>query len=158
MGTDEENAGEKVIIIKQKIFIHAPAEKVWKVFTNLEKWPKMNPIYKYAKHIKGYPWAKGSMFEFQSDYGFLKTKAKPIILKSNPPYFIEWIGTKPLIKGKHSFTFRKVRNGTEVINYEEFNGIGLLIINILKLKPKIEKSFKYFMQGLKREAERKSWM
>ena len=147
-----------MIKIKQKIFINASPEKVWKAFTNLEKWPKMNPVYKYAKHISGHPWAKGSMFEFQSDYGFLKTKAKPIILRVNPPYFIEWIGTKPFIKGKHSFTFRKIKNGTEVTNYEEFDGIGLPMINILKLKPKIEKSFRYFMRGLKMEAERKNWL
>ena len=147
-----------MITIKQKIFINASPEKVWKVFTDLNKWAKMNPIYKYAKHIKGHPWAKGSMFEFKSDYGMLKAKAKPIILRVNAPNFIEWIGTRPLIKGKHSFTFKKVKNGTEVINYEEFGGIGLPIINILKLKPKIEKSFKLFMQGLKREAERKSWL
>ena len=147
-----------MIKIQARIFINAPPEKVWKVFSDLSKWAKMNPLYKNAKHIKGYPWAKGSKFEFKSDYGFLKTKARPIILRANPPHFIEWIGTKPLIKGKHSFTFRKANNGTEVINYEEFSGIGLPVINILKLKPKIEKSFKLFMQGLKREAERKSWM
>lgn len=147
-----------MIKIQTRIFIYAAPEKVWKEFTNLEKWPKMNPFCKYAKHTKGHPWAKGAMFEFLSDYGFLKTKGKPIILRVNPPYFIEWIGTKPFIKGKHSFTFRKIKNGTEVINYEEFDGIGLPIINILKLKPKIEKSFKLFMQGLKREAERKSWL
>ena len=147
-----------MIKIKQKIFIHAPVENVWKAFTTLEKWPGMNPYYKYAKHISGYPWKVNSRFEFLSDYGLIKSKAKPIILKSNPPYFVEWIGTKPFIKGKHSFTFRKIKNGTEVTNYEEFTGIGLLIINILKLKPKIEKSFKLFMQGLKREAERKAWL
>ena len=147
-----------MITIKHKIFINASPEKVWKEFTNLGKWPKMNSFYKYAKHTKGNPWTKGAMFEFQSDYGFLKTKAKPVILRVNAPNFIEWIGTKPFIKGKHSFTFRKIKNGTEVVNYEEFKGIGLPIINILKLKPKIEKSFELFMQGLKREAERKSWI
>ncbi len=147
-----------MIKLQAKIFINAPPEKVWKEFTSLDKWPKMNPFYKNAKHLKGHPWAKGSTFEFLSDYGFLKTKARPIILRVNAPNFIEWIGTKPLIKGKHSFTFRKVKHGTEAINYEEFDGIGLPLINILKLKPKIEKSFKFFMEGLKREAERKSWI
>lgn len=147
-----------MIKIKQSIFINAPPERVWKVFSDLDKWAKMNPVYKYAKHINGDKWAKGSRFEFKSDYGFFKFVANPVILKASPPNFIEWIGTKPLIKGKHSFTFRKVKNGTEVINYEEFDGIGLPIINILNLKPKIEKSFKLFMQGLKREAERKSWI
>ena len=147
-----------MIKIKQTIFINAPPEKVWKEFANLEKWPKMNPVYRNARHISGMPWKKGSVFEFLSDYGFLKTKARPKILRVDAPNFIEWIGTKPLIKGKHSFTFRKIKNGTEVTNYEEFDGIGLPIINILKLKPKIEKSFRYFMQGLKMEAERKNWL
>ena len=147
-----------MITINQKIFINAPPEKVWKIFSDLNKWAKMNPVYRYAKHVSGIPWTKDSMFEFQSDYGFLKTKARPRILRINPPYFIEWIGTKPFIKGKHSFTFRKVKNGTEVINYEEFDGIGLPIVKLLNLKPKVEDSFKEFNLGLKREAERKSWI
>ncbi len=118
----------------------------------------MNPYCKYAKHVSGPKWAKDSRFEFLSDYGFLKTKANPIILKSNPPSFVEWVGTKPFIKGKHSFTFKKVKNGTEVFNYEEFTGIGLPVISILNLKHKIEDSFSMFMRGLKRESERKLWL
>ena len=147
-----------MIKIQAKIFINAPPKKVWKAFSNLDLWPKMNHYYKYAKHVSGPNWAKGSRFEFKSDYGFMKFVASPIILKSNQPYFIEWVGTRPLIKGKHSFTFRKIRNGTEVTNYEEFSGIGLPIVKLLNLKPKVEESFREFNKGLKREAERKSWL
>ena len=146
-----------MITINKKIFIKASPEKVWKVFINLENWPKLNSYCKYARHVSGPKWAAGSRFEFLSDYGFVKSKAKPIILKSNSNHFVEWVGTKPFIKGKHSFTFRKVRNGTEIINYEQFSGIGSPIIHLLNLKPKIEDSFRRFMAGLKREAERKSW-
>ena len=147
-----------MITINKKIFIKASPEKVWKVFSDLENWHRLNPYCKYARHISGPKWAAGSRFEFLSDYGFVKSKARPIILKSNPNHFVEWVGTKPFIKGKHSFAFRKIRNGTEVINYEEFTGIGLPLISILNLKPKIEKSFEMFMGGLKRGAERKSWL
>ena len=147
-----------MIKIKESIFVHASPEKAWKAFSNLDRWPKMNPHYKYAKYTSGTKWAKGSRFEFLSDYGFIKSKARPIIIKSNPPYFVEWAGTKPIIKGKHSFTFKKIKNGTEVTNYEEFTGIGLPILKILKLRPKIEKSFRLFLRGLKRETERNSWI
>ena|SRR3989338_7259757 len=147
-----------MITLKQKIFINASPERVWKAFSNLSLWPKMNRYYKYAKHVSGPKWAKGSKFEFKSDYGFMKFVANPIILKSNPPYFIEWVGTRPFIKGKHSFTFRKIKNGTEVINYEEFTGIGLPLVNLLNLKPKVEDSFTEFNKGLKRETERKTWL
>lgn len=143
-----------MITIKQSIFINASPEKVWKIFSNLDLWPKMNKYYQYAKHVSGPKWSKGSMFEFKSDYGFFKFVANPVILKSSPPYFIEWVGTRPFIKGKHSFTFRKIKNGTEVINYEEFTGIGLPIVKLLNLKPKVEDSFREFMKGLKRESER----
>ena len=145
-----------MIRIKQQIFIHASPKRAWEVFSKLENWPKLNPIYIYAKHISGPKWSVGSRFEFLSDYGFIKSKAKPIVLRSNPPNFIEWIGTKHFLKGKHSFTFKKIKNGTEVTNYEEFTGIGLPIIRILNLKPKVENSFKQFLQGLKKEAEKKS--
>ena len=145
-----------MITIKQKIFIKTSPEKVWKVFSNLNLWPKMNPYYKYAKHISGPKWAKGSRFEFLSDYGLFKFVATPIILKSNPHHFIEWVGTRPLIKGKHSFTFKKIKNGTEVINYEEFTGIGLPLVKLLNLIPKTEDSFREFNKGLKREAESKN--
>lgn len=145
-----------MIKIQTKTFINASPEKVWKAFSNLDLWPKMNPYYKHAKHVSGPKWAKGSRFEFLSDYGFMKFTAKPLILKSNPPYLIEWVGTRPLIKGKHSFTFKKVKNGTEVINYEEFTGIGLPVVKLLNLKPKVEDSFKEFNKGLKTEAEKKN--
>lgn len=172
-----------MITINQAVLIRASPEKVWKVFSNLDLWPKLNPYYRHAKHVSGRRWAKGSRFEFFSDYGFVKNHksqrfghskssawflsmleniyfrhfrfaANVTILKSNPPYFVEWIGSRPLIKGKHSFTFKKVKNGTEVTNHEEFTGIGLPIMLILNLKPKIEDSFREFMKGLKKEAEK----
>ena len=99
----------QMIAIKQKIFINASPQKVWKAFSNLDLWPSMNPYYRHARRVSGAKWAKGSRFEFMSDYGFMKFTAKPIILKSNPPNFIEWIGSRPFIKGKHSFTFKKVK-------------------------------------------------
>lgn len=142
-----------MIKIHQRIFIEALPEKVWKIFSNLDLWPKLNPYCKYARHVLGKPWQVNSRFEFMSDYGFMNSTAKPVILKSNPPYFIEWVGTRPFIKGKHSFTFKKIKNGTEVTNYEEFSGIGLPIVRLLNLKPRIEDSFREFMKGLKREAE-----
>jgi hypothetical protein len=143
-----------MIKIKQTIFIKASPEKVWKLFSSLDLWPKMNHYCRYAKHTSGPKWAKGSTFKFKSDYGLFKFVANPIILKSNPPYFIEWAGTRPFIKGKHSFTFKKNKKGTEVINYEEFTGIGLPLVRLLNLKAKIEDSFREFNLGLKREAEK----
>ena len=83
----------------------------------------------------------------------IKSKSVVKILNSKPPSSVVWAGTKPYIKGKHYLFFNKHKNGTEVINYEEFTGIALPSLALLNMEQKIQRSFMAFNKGLKKEAE-----
>jgi len=142
-----------MIKIRHKIFIRATPRKIWSVFSQLGNWRTISPMYMYAKHVCGEPWAVNSKFTFAIDYGIFKSSSVARITECMPGRKVTWVGTKPLIRGKHTFVFRKLSKGTEVLNYEEFTGIGIPIIPILNLKAKINKSFQLFLEGLKKMSE-----
>jgi uncharacterized membrane protein len=144
----------KMIVIEEKILINAPPKEVWKLFSNLDNWPKFNPMYKYAKQLSEDEFEVGSHFEFYSEIGMIKSKSLTTVLRSEPPNLISWMGSKKILRGKHTFAFNEVANGTEVTNYEEFTGPGIPLFLILGLKSKMRESFKVFLKGLKKECER----
>lgn len=142
-----------MIKLKQVILSDSGIQKIWEIFSNINNWPKINPVFKYAKPIGNFKWKAGHHFEFFSDYGIIKSKSVCTIIECNPKKSVTWVGSKKFIIGKHSLFFKKVKNNIEVTNYEEFTGIGAYLLNF-GLKSKIDKSLKLFLEGLKREAEK----
>jgi len=133
------------MLIKKEIIINAPVNKVWKIFLELEKWAEWSDYIYKAYWTSKDKWKVNSTF-VQIVKGPFQQKqvSKPRILKVIPNKQVTWIGTRALIKGKHTFTFEKANKKTKIRNIETFHGILAPFIF-----PFIKKSFElYFEQFL----------
>ena len=143
------------MIIKKEIIINSDIKKVWKIFSQIEEWHEWGGYILNAKWLSKSKWKINSMF-VQSIKGFLFVEyynSECIILKINPYKFVEWTGTRKLIRGVHFFKFTKIGNKTKVSNIEYFKGpLAPIIFPFIRNKFKLY--FEQFLNGLKKEAEK----
>jgi len=142
--------------IEKKIIINADVKQVWNKFCQLEKWPEWGGYIFETKWISGKKWAKGSRFS-QTVKGFWlikKFESSPKILEVKPFKLVRWAGTRRLVKGTHIFMFEKIGSKTRVLNIEHFSGI-LAPFAFPLLKANFNIYFQQFLEGLKKESERR---
>lgn len=143
------------MLIKKEIIINADVKKVWKIFSDLEKWPEWSGYILKTKWISKEKWQPNAMFS-QTTKGFGPVNqfvSKVKLIKVEPYKTIAWTGSRKLISGTHTFEFREVKNNTKVLNSEYFKGVLEPILGHL-IKPKFEFYFEQFLDGLKKEAEK----
>ncbi len=135
--------------------INADVKKVWKIFCQLENWPKWGGYIIETKWLSKEKWEEDSRFmQIVMGFGFIKQfKSQPRILEVKTYDTIAWTGTRKLIKGVHTFKFEKISNKTKVTNIENFTGLLAPIIFPV-IKSKFNIYFQQFLNGLKKEAEK----
>ena len=135
--------------------INADVKKVWKIFCQLENWPKWGGYIIETKWLSKEKWGEGSRFmQIVMGFGFIKQfKSQPRILEVKTYDTIAWTGTRKLIKGVHTFKFEKISNKTKVTNIENFTGLLAPIIFPV-IKSKFNIYFQQFLNGLKKESEK----
>ncbi|MBW2977195.1 SRPBCC family protein [Candidatus Woesearchaeota archaeon] len=142
--------------IYKEIIINAPVKKVWRVFSELEKWPKWGGYVLDACWTSGKKWALNSTFKqvMKGVYPIKKINSNPQIIKIKPGAYATWEGRRKLLKGVHTFKFEGINKKTKVANIEHFKG-PLAPVIFPFIKHKFEKYFWQFLNGLKREAEKR---
>lgn len=145
------------MLIKKEILINADIKKVWKIFCELENWPKWGGYIIKTKWLTKTKWKDGSQFlQIVKGFGPMrKFKSTPKIIKIKNYNIIIWSGTRKLIRGEHAFEFQKIGSKTKVVNFEDFKGTLAPILFPL-MKKNFEAYFKQFLKGLKKEAEKKN--
>ena len=143
------------MLIKKEILINADIKKVWKIFSELEKWPQWGGYIITARWISKRKWKKNSEFlQIIKGFGLIKKlKSNPKIIEVKPCRIIKWTGTRRFIKGVHTFKFNKIGNKTEVTNIEYFEGLLAPVLSPF-IKNNFETYFEQFLIGLKNEAEK----
>ena len=113
------------MLIKKEILINANIKKVWKIFSQLENWPKWSGCILKAKWISKDKWKKDSQFmQTVKGFGFIKQfKSNVKVIEIKPYKKVKWAGTRKLIKGTHAFEFIKIKGKTKVINPGPFGKI-----------------------------------
>jgi hypothetical protein len=48
---------------EREVTIRAPIEKVWRVFSDVEQWPRVTDAIEYGRWTSGSPWSVGATFE-----------------------------------------------------------------------------------------------
>src|SRR5690349_16863089 len=48
---------------EREVAIRAPIEKVWRVFSEIERWSDVTDAIEYARWTSGHPWEVGATFE-----------------------------------------------------------------------------------------------
>ena len=118
--------------LQTEIVITAPAEKVWSILTDFEKFPQWNP---FILKIEGKPIVNTRLrAELKNGKGV--SVFKPIVLVAEKNKAFEWLGSLPipgLFNGHHYFRIEAL-SSTQVkfVHGEEFTGLlaGLIMKQI----------------------------
>ena len=140
--------------IKKEIIINVASSKVWKIFSQIEKWPEYCDCIKKAYWTSPKKWSLNSTFVQIIKIGAIKRVSYPRIIKIKKGKYVTWTGTGSLVQGVHTLIFEKINNKkTKVVNKEYFKGI-LAPIVFPFIKSKFEEYFRQFLDGLKIESEK----
>ena len=116
-------------LVYSEIRINANAEKVWKEFTDFEKYPEWNP---FIKSIVGKP-----VIEKKIEAQIQAPGKKPMLFKPKVLVFdslreFRWIGklfVPRLFDGEHTFVIKDNNDGTTTfIQYERFRGLLIPLV------------------------------
>lgn len=139
--------------IRTEIEINASAEKVWRILSDFENFPKWNP---FVIKVLGKP-IVGEILKIQVQLPeSRKLKFTPLVLKAEPNKELRWVGTMPLnaFRGEHFYQIESLNeNKVRFIHGEHFSGwmVGLIWAMVGKAT---EKGYSIMNEALKKEAEK----
>jgi uncharacterized protein YndB with AHSA1/START domain len=134
---------------RQEIDIAAPAEVVWEVLTDFDRWPQWNPEVK-AMSWDG-PLAPGSVFRWKAGPGTIVSTLEEV----DRPRYVRWRGRTMTIAAIHEWRFQDRDGGTHVETNESFSG-GLTRLLRRTLQKQLDRALEEGLEHLKREAERRA--
>lgn len=128
-------------------------EHVWEKLKSVEQWPWWNPTISTARWVSGKPWDKGSRF-FMELARPMRFKVTSVIIASEPPNKVAWVGKKAGFTGEHWFSFELQPDGTTLMKtWEDISGLVTLFITKAR-QAALANIYKTWMESLKFEAER----
>jgi hypothetical protein len=140
--------------LRTEIEIQAPAEKVWQVLTELDKYPEWNPFICHA--VGKAETGKTVDIDFQPDGKGLKLHCT--VARFQPYGELSWKYhvTHPLLfRGEHIFTIEPLgENRVRFIDREEFNGL-LVFTQVKDIDTNTKRGFETMDKALKARAEAK---
>ena len=145
---------EKSVVVQESTLISASPEEVWRVFSQLERWPLWNPVCRRARHLTGPPWRKGSTLEITLKPWWLALTFRPTVLESSPPERVLWLGRGGGVYGQHTFTFEAEGEGTRATSYEVFSGTMLWAMPLVSPAGRVKRMFAQWLEALKAEVEK----
>lgn len=118
--------------LQTEIIINAPAEKVWAILTDFEKYGEWNP---FVLKIEGQPQLATTLKVLLKN-GNGTSVFKPRVVTVVPNHKFEWLGSLPipgLFNGQHRFEIEKIsEKQIKFIHGEQFSGLlaGLIMKQI----------------------------
>ena len=136
-----------------EITINAPAEKVWNILTDFEKFGEWNP---FILSIEGKQEIGAQLkVVLKNGNGTSIFKPKVLILEKNKSF--EWLGSLPipgLFNGQHHFKLEKIsEHQINFIHGEHFSGLLAGII-MKQIGEATQQSFMAMNKALKERAEK----
>lgn len=139
-----------------EIEIDAPAETVWSILTDLEKYSDWNP---FIIEAQGDTTVGSKLINRLQPPGGNAMTIKPIVTASEPGQTFEWLGlagVRGLFDGRHRFDLEATRSGgTRLVHSEKFNGILVRPMRRM-LDNQTKAGFEAMNAALKARAEAKS--
>ena len=139
--------------IHSQIQIHATAERVWQVLTDLNAYPQWNPFITSAKGEI----LTGSRLRIRiAPPGSKAMTFRPIITSVDPARELRWLGRlllTGLFDGEHVFTIQPMdADRIQFVQHENFTGL-LVPLVWRKLEAGTRKGFELMNTALKRKVE-----
>jgi len=129
-----------------EVFIQAPPEKVWRILSELEKWPSWNKSVSMIR-VNG-PLETGTSFEWTTGGSRIISRLKEV----DPPRKIAWSGRMLGIRAIHVWELKAEGEGTRVRTEESFDGIVATLLRGL-MKKTLAKALAQGTASLKAAAE-----
>jgi uncharacterized protein YndB with AHSA1/START domain len=131
-----------------EITIHAPAARVWRLLTDLERWPEWNPAV--ASVAMQGPFREGSTFIWNSQ-GF---QVASTLGEIDPPKRLSWTGAAFGTKAFHLWQIEAVGDTVRVQTFETFDGWVPWLFKA-SMQKKLDETLPAWLQALKQAAERR---
>ena len=130
-----------------EVDVAAPVETVWRVLTDLERWPTWNPDVT-SMSVDG-ALAEGTVFRWKAGPGTIVST----IERLDPPRLVAWSGKTLGVKATHVWHFEQVGETTHVRTEEVLRGIVARVLRS-SLQKTLDKALEDGLRNLKAEAER----
>lgn len=129
--------------------VAAPAEAVWELVADIERWPAWNPDVKSAS-LEG-DLAPGSTFRWKAGPGTIVSTLQTV----DPPREIAWTGRTMGIAAVHVYRLEPREGGTRVVSEESWAGF---LVRLLRgrMAKQLQTSLEGGLAHLKVAAERSS--
>lgn len=140
--------------LEHAININATPDIIWKVFEQIEQWPRWDPqAIQSVRWLSGMPWTQGSKFEIKL------TKPMPItlvpeLIEVSPPVFVHFKGNSTGVAADQFYIFRwdPQTNTTELRTLQEFSGMPIEMFG-QKARGPILQGIAHLFGRIKQEAE-----
>lgn len=132
-----------------EIEVAAPADVVWNVVANVDRWPAWNPEISTVS-LEG-PIAEGTQFRWKAG----RSKLVSVFRRVDPPHVVGWTGKTLGVPAIHVWRTEPTDSGTILRTQESWSGLlaGLLK---RKLQPMLEEALQKGLKATKAEAERRA--
>ncbi|MBI3953770.1 MAG: SRPBCC domain-containing protein [Chloroflexi bacterium] len=135
------------------IHIAAPRAVVWRLFADLDRWPRWNPTVVVMAPLRGAPWAPDFRFRQTVRVGGRRLSFKPRVLYTDPGNYVTWVGRGFGVTGVHSWYFEDEATGSRVTTIEEFKGLGVPLMRLVIKPADLRAMFQASLRALKQAAE-----
>lgn len=140
-------------IVYTEIRIKASAQKIWKIFTDFEKYPEWNP---FIKSLKGKPKQGVSIEVMIQAPGKKVMLFKPKVLQFEKEKEFRWIGKfilPGLFDGEHTFLIKDNMDETcTFTQYERFRGVLVPMLKSM-LDKNTRQGFEEMNEALRKRCE-----
>jgi len=130
-----------------EIDVAAPVETVWRVLTDLDRWPSWNTDVT-SMSVDG-PLAEGTVFRWKAGPGTIVSRIERV----DPPRLVAWSGKTLGVKAMHVWHFEQVGETTHVRTQEALHGIVARVLRS-SLQKTLDSALESGLRNLKAEAER----
>jgi hypothetical protein len=128
--------------------IHASAERVWSLLTDIENWPQWNPAVQQARILGAV--APGTIFKWKSGGMAITSTLRTVV----PMRDLAWTGVAFGTRARHGFELAATQDGIKVATRETFDG-WLPALMPKTMSRALKRNLDSLLAALKREAEQR---
>lgn len=106
--------------LKSDVYIDAPPEAVWRVFSDPAAWPRWSRVCTEVTHVDPMLWEVGARLAYTLRLAWVPVSFDVMLVASEPPTRVMWRSIRWGVTGTRTHTFEREGQGTRVTDFEHF--------------------------------------
>lgn len=140
------------MIIRETVFIHAPLETVWAVFSEIENWSGWNPVCRECRLETGDAMTEGACISFKLN-PLTPMRIASVVTHCEAGRALTWTGDKWGIHAEHTFKFEAVDSKVRLESIETFSGLMLWPARLIGVPGRLHKLTRRLLSAIKTTSE-----